>query len=239
LISGLVAIARGGCNSPTGCVAATKVTSVTSPGTIARATGVKFAIVECYGGGAGGGGVAGSTTELRQAGGGGAGGYAKGKVNAPAGDYVVTIGTAGAGGTAGVNNGVSGGTTSLVVNGVTICSASGGSPGLGTTTSGLGGLGGNGAVGDVLGSGQAGFTGAYYQDAATSLLLVTISVGGSTVLGAGGRAGAASGGAASVGSVGVGFGCGGGGATATSVAANAAGGNGCPGVVIITEFTNQ
>lgn len=204
----------------------------TSSGTYTPTPGMSYCEIRCLGAGGGGGGVAGSASQMRMAGGGGAGSLSLKIATAAAigASQTVTIGAGGSGGSAGANNGTSGGDTSVG----SLCIGKGGSFGAGTSTAGGGGTGGVAGTGDITGTGMNGQSGNYTDT--TDSLLVNGAIGGSSICGGGGRGGSASGGSANAGTAGAGYGSGGGGATATKVASNAAGGAGTGGLVWIIEY---
>jgi hypothetical protein len=206
------------------------VRTFTASGTYTPSAGLSFAIIECLGGGGGGGGVAtASTTVVVLAGGGGSGGYSRKYATAAAigVSQSVTIGAAGAAGTAGANSGGSGGATSVG----SLCIANGGGGGGGAAGTGALGAAGAGAspgVGDLTLAGSPG------EGGVAATVNTTNYAGGA----GGGRGGAgnlvsvANGG----GGPAIGAGGGGGGGAANGVIANFTGGNGAPGLVIITEY---
>lgn len=210
------------------------VQTFTASGTYTPTTNMVFAQAVGVGGGAGGGGVAStSTSQFAQAGGGGGGEYAFGVFNAAAigASKAVTIGAGGAGGTAGNNNGSNGGTSSLGA----LITMLGGNGGIGSAASAIslntaGGLGGTGGTGGTLR-----FPGNYGGSGYAST---------SDQLGSGGygAAGQYSGGVpqnagtGTAGSVGTGYGGGGSGASNKSTNIARAGGNGTPGIIVITEY---
>ena len=115
---------------------------VTSSGAFTPPAGVKHIKITCIGGGGGGGGAHRPAVDGHAncgGGGGGSGGisvrhYAITDPNYPP-TFNVTLGIGGAGGTsttsaASTTNGVTGGTTSVTVSGVTVCSAVGGEGGV-------------------------------------------------------------------------------------------------------------
>lgn len=212
----------------------------TSSGTYTPTAGMAYCIVEVVGGGGGGGGGVNSVGGSGSiGGGGGAGGYSKGVFSSATigASQSVTIGTGGAGGTSGTPTGTTGGTTSVG----SIISATGGSGGVGSggtgaiTTFILGGAGGVGSGGSVNVTGNAGSGGG------------TINTSGIN-LAWGGSGGASCLGGAPVqvstntdnthvnGNNASDYGAGGGGGVTLGSSSGNTGGNGSPGIVIITEY---
>ena len=203
----------------------------TSTGTYTPTSGMVYCEIEILGGGgAGGGAPAANATQCAAGGGGGGGEYAVGIFSA------ATIGaskavTIGAGGVGNTSAGAAGGTSSVT-----------------TLITALGGAGGQAGVAETLclavdgGAGGTGGTGGSYRTPGSTgqLGIVTlistgyISVGGigaSTQVGSGGHP------AVGAGQAGTGYGSGGAGASnIPSTVAASNGGNGAPGVVIITEY---
>lgn len=214
-----------------------KITQVTSSQTVTRATGIKFTKIECLGAGGGGGGVAGVVSQTGSGGGGGAGSLSIVNVNAPAADYVITIGAAGTGAVAGGNTGGTGGDTTVTVNGVTVCVGKGGNGGAGSGgAQASGGAGGTAGTGDVTTTGMPGFMGF------GALITTTVgnsAQGGSSAWGGGGNQSTAAFSSAVAGAAGLGNGSGGSGGVANASTGTAAGGAGTAGKVVITEYTNQ
>lgn len=239
-------IANGGTNTTTGAVVVIKrqsfcptgcTTTIAGggSGTYTPSTGLLYSIFECWGGGGGGGGVTGSVGFNLGGSGGSVGGYSRAIVSAATigASKAVTMGALGAGGAAGSNPGVAGTATSVGV----LCVANGGPGGSFASSVSLptAPAGPTPGTGDIAASGPSGIVGAY---ATITTVLAPAGSGASSAIGAGGggafgntstAAGAAAGGNAS----------GGAGAAANNIAANAAGGNGSPGYVFVTEFTNQ
>ncbi len=218
---------------PLGTVSTINVQSFVADGTYTPNPGMLFCIVEAVGGGGGGGGAAITTAgTVNGAGGGGGGEYARSVLTST--DIglskVVDIGTGGAGGAAGANNGADGADTTL---GTSLVVAKKGLGGIGVAaaTAGAGGVGGSGGTGNLLIGGQAGGPGM-----AASIITVTLTAGGASggntlSMGVQPRA-AGNNGAASV----TRWGIGGGGGTDSNNTANRSGGDGAPGLMIITEF---
>lgn len=231
-----LAIALGGCNSTSGCVVAGKITKVTSSQTITRATGIKFVQISCLGGGGAGGGATSGAANTGVGGGGGSGGMSWVNLNAPAADYVITIGAGGTVGTAGNNAGNNGGATSVVVNSITVCAASGGTGGGGSPGNAIAVGGGGGA----LGTGDFTTVGNSGGSANGPNLITFLSISGfgaPSVLG-GGVPGIVTAGS-QAGTAGNVYGAGGSGGNSFANAGAVTGGAGGAGVVFITEFTNQ
>lgn len=233
--TGLLPLANGGCNSSSGCVVGTKITYVTSSQTITRATGVKSAIIECWGGGGGGAGAVASATGISAGGGGGGSSLSAVFVNAPASDYVVTIGTGGTAGSAGANNGGAG--VDTTVTGPASCTGKGGAGGtqVGAGFAGLGGAGGVAGTGTFTSVGRPGNGGI----GGTILTINAVSgQGGNGPFGGAATAVISSSGACTVAAGSASSGAGGGGAC-TSGVGNGAGQAGGSGGVRIVEFVNQ
>lgn len=210
------------------------IQTFTSSGVYTPSPDIVFAQVAGVGSGGGGGGVASTPgSQFAQGGGGGSGEYASGLFNAASigSSQAVTIGSGGSGGVAGNNAGSVGGNCSLG----SLLTLIGGNGGAGSAASiisinvngGLGGTGGNG--GDVRFPGQYGGSG--YASTSDQ-----IGYGGS------GAAGQYSGGVPQNGSTGangsIGTGYGGGGSGASNKSTNIArsGGDGTPGIIVITEY---
>lgn len=213
------------------------IQTFTASGTYTPHAGMVNCVIECVGGGGGGGGVAGDGNAMA-GGGGGGGGYSR-KV-ATAADVgaskAVSIGAGGAGGTAGNNNGAAGGNSGVG----TLCIANGGAGGQGMgalSDTAQGGLGGvvAAAAGDVIVTGSPGSAGMYIVLASG---LGWAGNGGSSHFGGGGL-GVMVDGATTAGGAGQVYGGGGAGAASRNDVANAAGGAGADGYVVITEHCNQ
>lgn len=214
------------------------VQTFTADGVYTPSAGLAYAVVELVGGGGGGAGAVGTSTQTQAGSGGGGGGYSRKLIDAATigASEVVTIGVGGAGGGPG-GNGSSGGTTIFGA----IFQATGGGPGLvATATTGTGqqpgGTGGSGSGGDINingGFGGGSFCGgltypttqgnggsSFY--APTTSLIITLTSSGVTVQG------------------GNGLNYGGGGAGSfcanTGGTNSLSGGNGAPGVCIVTEY---
>lgn len=189
-----------------------------------------FCEIEAWGGGAGGGGTA-NSAGVEGVGGGGGGAGSKSKLMASAVtigvSQAVTIGAKGTGGASGNNPGTAGAQTSVGI----LCIAKGGSPGSGAPAAGVstGGLGGVAGTGDVAGTGMAGQPSqAFSNEGPIS------GAGGSTEWGGGGRAIATQ--TLANGETATGFGAGGSGGASYNTAGATSGGDGTPGLVIITEY---
>lgn len=220
--------------SVTGAITSVVSQVFTANGTYTPTSGMVYCKIEVIGGGGAGGGA--NTTTAAQysnGGGGGSGEYASGIFDAATvgASQTVTIGAAGTGVSAGT--GGSGGTSSvgaLITAGAGAGgSASGASASPNLGVAGAGGSGGSG--GDFRCNGQYGFYGS--QLAATGTWCIG-GKGGSSQYGAGGRNVFASAGAAATG-----YGAGGGGASNFQSTSATAGGNGTPGIVVITEYVSS
>jgi hypothetical protein len=210
-----------------------KVQTFTSSGTYTPSTGLQYVIIECVGGGAGGGGAGfNGAGGIVTSSGGGSGGYSKALASAATigGSQVVTIGNAGAGNIA-TFDGANGGNTSLG----SLCVANGGSgvgTGANTGGGGAGGAGGTAGTGNIMAiPGSPGGVGFFASSGV--VVFVPTGAGGSSFYGTGGGALLVFTGTSS-GNIANGYGGGGGGASNGGT-----GGNGTPGYIVITEFTNQ
>ncbi len=200
-------------------------------GTYTPPPGTTYIELEGVGGGGGGAGVGTSSPGLGSAApGGGSGGYFRKTITSLSPSYSYSVGAGGAGGSAGVNNGVSGGNTtfgSLTANG-----GVGGVSVAGTTQTGFsnGPLGGTATGGDINIQGESGGSG--YWAAA-------VSVGGcsgSSQLGSKSAQVGCKSTSSVAGNNGLNYGCGGGGAACSGAASTRAGGNGSNGIIIINEY---
>lgn len=237
-VTGTLPIGNGGTGVTTGAVVSVKKQTFTADGTYTPSAGMLYCMIECLGGGGGGGGVAGATGFMFCAGGGGSGSYSRKLATAAdiGASKAVTIGTGGAGGTAGANTGTAGGDTSVGA----LCIGKGGSGGLGSSSgsAGQGGVGGVAGTGDFTPVGTPGNGALYYASSTILVLNYAAGAGGSSLFGGGGRGN--SGNSTSVaGNNASLYGAGGGGAACQNNASNAAGGNGSAGVVFITEYCTQ
>jgi len=191
--------------------------------TYTRPSNVTSILVEVLGGGGGGGGGTGNGTGTGVAGGGGSGGYARLWIAAAASSYTYTVGALGAGGVAGNNKGSTGGTTTF---GASLQATGGvGGNGMATTTAALTASGGSAGVGSNGDFNASGNPGGYSVCLVGSTGNAQFGRGGSSIYG---------GGANTVGGNAGNYGSGGAGAFAT--AANAAGGNGSAGLIVVWEF---
>jgi hypothetical protein len=210
-----------------------KVDIFTSTDTWEKSDGARSIRVQVQaGGGAGGGCVATAAGEVCAGGGGSGGAYAESMLLANSVDasVTVTVGTGGAGGTGTGGNGTTSSFGSLV-------SASGGVGGgsTGTAASNAGISGATAAsqvmVGDIQINGQGGGAGMRVPTGVTMG-----GMGGSSALGGGGR-GCSAAGAQVAGVSGMGYGGAGGGACSGTTADGAInGGDGAPGIVIVTTY---
>lgn len=203
--------------------------TITASGSYAKPTGLKFIIAEGCGGGGGSGGAAATVGENSTSEGGAGGGYSIKIILASAllASETVTIGAAGAAGAVGNGDGGDGGTTSF---GTHI-----------TCNGGIGGLHGDdtsseayniGAIGGTATGGDINVSGGNSTDASVvGGSIVTLSDGGDSKFGRGGKA-AFNG----LGSVGTGFGSGGGGGSNDDNESGRTGVIGQPGVIYIHEF---
>lgn len=215
---------------------------ITSSSTYTPTAGMVECIVEGVGAGGGGGGCASTSGVQCASGNGGAAGgafmklYTAAQIGASA---AIVIGTLGAGGVAGANNGSAGTSTTFTPAGSgVVLTATGGAGGNGNTAQtainvngGAPATGGMGTNGDINVMGQSGSPGVQFAPTNASLG----GAGGSppALFGTGGATAA---GGASVGNAASGYGGGGGGAANGNTAVAMAGGNGTPGLIIITEY---
>lgn len=195
--------------------------------------GTTSVIVEVLGGGGAGGGtpVTGAAT-VSVGGGGGAGGYAKSRLTSGFAGVAIVVGTAG-GAVAGAAGG--NGTISSFGGGIAANGGNGGAAAVAAAVgSGAGAVGGTGVGGNLLNiQGGRGFAG-IFNSASTIYLSGS---GADSLFGTGGVATPGTTGSASTGSGAVGFGSGGGGAATAFSSGVVAGGNGAPGLVIVSEYT--
>lgn len=195
-------------------------------GTYTPPANLLFAQVECQGAGGGGGGaITAGGTAINAGAGGGAGEYCMSILSrATIGpSQTVSVGAAGAGGAAGTNSGLAGGNTSF---GALIVSNGGTAGGGAVAGNSAGAEGGNTSVGigtfKIRGSsGLGGFKG----------INIEFPTGASSQLGRGGRTVIDA-----PGVPGLGYGSGGGGGATLGSGASQPGGDGAPGIVIITEY---
>lgn len=206
------------------------VVEITASGTYDKPPGLVAAFVRGAGGGAGSGGTgATGVGEAAISNGGSGAGYAEKLILADdlSASETVTIGAFGAGAVAGNNVGSVGGQTSFGAHF--------------TCNGGLGGLGGPTTSGNTISEGMVGGTATggdiniggepSGDKSALSGNRASISKGGSTPLGTGGKPNVNG-----VGDDGTGYGSGGGGSSSGASSAALAGADGAPGVIIITEF---
>lgn len=211
------------------------IKTFTTSGTYTPTPNMFKCIIECIGGGAGGGGADYSLLAIESGGGGGAGGYSKTVSSSYSigASQVVTIGALGTGGAAGNNAGNAGTATSVG----TLCIANGGAGGGGSNgNGGGGGPGGLIGTGNVAFSGASGATGSTGGSAANSYSAP--GAGASGISGTGGVSGSIGTGSIGNGVNASGYGAGGsgGGSCQIDSGPRATGGNGAPGIVIITEY---
>jgi hypothetical protein len=213
-------------------VLAPNIRVFTSSATYTPSANLVSAQIECIGGGGGGAGAAGAAGSGYAGGGGGSGGYSRSVRTAAqiGASQVVTVGAAGAAGAAGNFGGGAGGNTSVG----TLCVANGGPGGVVAGQSGASGA--LPGTGDVAAAGAPGEVGWY--GTGTTAIAGWTGAGGSSIFG-GGAQSFAIGNAANNGSAAGNFGSGGSGGVAHNIAANAAGGSGSAGVVVITEYISQ
>lgn len=212
---------------------------ITATGTWTRPAGVKRVIVEVIGGGGGGGGADSNGTVDTALGGGAAGSLAKSLLDVSAiATSTVTIGAAGAGGTALGGNGGAG-TNSVWSDGTNTLTGNGGGGAVGpgsAPTADRSGPGGSAVVatgGDLNKSGEAGGHGGIVEAA----IETNGGNGGSSLYGGGGRGGSRNtGGGANAGGAASGRGAGGGGAVCNSTTSGAVGGVGTAGVIVVWEY---
>lgn len=214
-----------------------RVLKITASGGYTNTTGARFIDVEGVGAGGGGAGVAGAGAGTSAAGGSGAaGGYFK-KFKIPINSSysaTATIGAQGTGGAAGANNGTSGGTTSWT-DGINTLTAAGGTGGIAITGVGTyrlraGSDGGAASGGDVNIDGSP----AIGRLTGTYAIIASYS-GANSHFGKGGL-GVEAISAATSGVTGTGYGSGGSAGATNEVVTDAAGGNGRPGIIIVTEY---
>lgn len=208
-------------------------------GTYTKPANVTSIIVECVGGGGGGGGAQGAAGFLSVGGSGAGGGYCRKYYSAAASSYSYSVGTAGSGATAGNNAGTAGGDTTFDT-----LTAGGGGAGSGypnnyAIASGYNVLNISGSPGVGTG-GDINLYGGYAQPSIAGSVNVCIGgSGGSSMYGSGGIASIASGGAIANGNGGLDYGSGGSGGGACNITANAAGGAGASGLIIVWELVNS
>lgn len=207
----------------------------TASGTYTPHASMVYCIMECLGPGGSGAGGTGSNPGWKVGGGGGSGGYSRTIASrATVGtSQVVTVSAGGTAPAAGNNDGNPGaGDTSIG----TLCVAKPGSGGkyAQASTNPIGGAGGVAGTGDIAASGHCGQGGV---NASIATCLVFAGQGADTIWGTGALQAQQSGApSTATGNAGAGYGSGGGGGNATSSANTFAGGNGMPGLAVITEF---
>lgn len=222
--------------------AVTLVTTLKTSGNHTLTTGCRYFKIRGVGAGGGAGGTAVAAAQSATAGGGGAGQSVEHMFTVPTpsspGSVTLTYGTGGAGGANTGGTGSAGTASTAVYDGTTL-TANGGAGGAGlaasnTPTQCAGGAGGTGSTGALISrEGEAGGCG--YQN----FNVVMSGFGGSSILGAGGKAKSAEGaGSSSAGAAGTGYGAGGSGAALSSNPGIGAqvGGAGTAGAWVIEEF---
>jgi len=203
-------------------IASTTVYATTTTGTWTKPANLKFLIVEVVGGGGAGEGFTSNSTTAY--GGGGGGGYCKKVIPAAAVGTTETV-TIGAGGTGATTSGGSGGNSSFGSH----CTGTGG---VGASSS-AGGAGSIGTGGDLNLTGQ---TGGAPLFAGTTPVVSVSGVGGNSLFGYGAPSVLGSANAAGTNASATQYGSGGSGATNSSGSAtDQVGGNGAPGLVVITS----
>lgn len=215
-----------------GIVIGTQVFKTSGTATYTPTIGTECVIVECIGGGGGAGIKAGATQFYTGAGGGGGGGYSRILLSATAigGTQTVTVGSGGTGAIAAGTAGIDGGPSSFG----TLCVANGGKGG----DDYIAGAGGStvGAVGNCLAAGSPGGCGTSISGSGG--YTAPQGFGGSSVLGGGAAAPNDNDGTAGsyVGINASNYGGGGSAGFDSRAGGTPVGGNGSPGVVIVTEF---
>jgi len=215
------------------------VTYLTS-GTAATYTptaGTRVIRVTAIGGGGGGGGTDGQGSGTgAAAGGGGAGGVAVKLITSVAASYTYTVGAAGAGGTAGANDGSTGGTTTFSGTGVSL-SASGGVGGSGRSGSSSSGAAGSAGGGGTATGGDLNITGSSGVTGYAAVQLNCLGNGAPSAYGSFGEGFRVSGSSGNgTGGSATGYNAGGGGASVVGSTANNSGGAGAGGLIIIEEL---
>jgi hypothetical protein len=200
---------------------------------------VRALFIEAIGAGGGGGGASGSASNAGAAGGGGGGSCSKVWLTTLNGPYAYAVGAAGTGGTAGANDGTSGGNTTFTdASSVVVLQANGGAAGKGDTFNTTLRLGGTGGVGGTISTGDTSLAGGQGGTGLAFSGTVAISgVGGAGACGGPGAAQRNSTDSASGvgGAAGVSVGAGGSGAL-TLTGTSRAGGNGAAGLIRIWEY---
>jgi len=218
--------------------ATVNIQTFTSNGTYTPTSGMKYCVIQCVGGGGGGGGAPDTVinTLVSVGGGGQSGGYAVGVFTAAdiGASKAVTVGTGGTGGN-GVS-GTNGGNTSVG----TLISIQGGSPGSASGTGATASAnGGNGAMtspgSSYFSTGEFGGTGSI-ANLGNGTAFTFSGAGGSSILGAGAPQISSPSALTANGTAGGNYGGGGAGAANFTTGSAKTGGNGAPGIVIITEY---
>lgn len=207
----------------------------TASGTYTPTAGMFLGIAIGVGCGGGGGGIQGDVGWSSQAAGGGSGGVSIKLITAASigASKAVAVGTAGAGGAAGADNGTAGGDVTL---GSTILVAKGGSGGQYSDAGaqvGVGGAGGIAGTGDVTLVGRGGGSGQVTQSTAAT---GKGARGGDSIFGSGAVESIRTSAGAAAGNAATGYGAGGGGGCALDSAGTAAGGAGTAGALLILEL---
>ena len=215
----------------------------TTSGSYVPTPGMTVCVAEPVGGGGGGGACGASGSYNMGGGGGGSGGYSRRRLTAAqiGASQPITIGAGGTGAAVGTANGTPGGDTYMGASFATaLCAARGGSPGFsaldsGAQATGSGGAGAvtTGAVGDFVAGGDPGQNGMWMNNQTS---LGQPGGGGSSVFGGGGRTQNVTASTGQVGANATNYGSGGAGAGVVIAAGAFAGGNGSPGVLVITEW---
>ncbi len=206
---------------------------LTSGTTYTPPTGCRAIEVTCVGGGGGGGGTGASGASTAGVGGAGSGGgMARMLITSLESSYTYAIGAAGTGGAAGTNNGANGGNTTFAGGSVSISANGGVGGGGGTATSGtslsVGAAGGAATGGDLnLPGNSAGSAAIVSGDA------ISIPSSGASPLGGGAVQPSSTN---ADGTDATAKGAGGGGGISFDSATTRAGGDGAPGVIIVSEY---
>lgn len=208
-----------------------------SNGTYTPTVGMSYCIIETLGGGGGGGGSNGTgSNQASVGGGGGGGGYNRGVYSASQIGAFQAV-TVGSGGNGGFPNGAqSGGTTSVGA----LISATGGAGGASSgpasfVTAASGGGGGGGGGGYISTIGGSGSQGIGLNDGTTTAFGIPGN-GGTSYFGGSAAAPLISGGGNSNGGTGIYYGGGGTGGVSVGNIGGTSGGNGAPGLCLITEY---
>ena len=196
---------------------------------------VSAILVRQVGAGGGGGGAVGTSGGAYVGGAGGGGGYSEIFINAslfPAGGISFIIGAGGAGGS-GAANGGNGGAT-IFGGFLSTGGGFGGSYNSSSAGFGTGGTGGYQSSGGVFTAGAPGQTG--FSFTSLTVLAIPGTIGGGSVLSLGSAIAPAFGGTPANGNSG-GIGCGGNGGGVIGSTASVSGGDGGPGLILVTEFS--